>query len=136
MNELQDTLPLIVPGRARTIAREILTAQRDELGAFTLAVSASGIEKAEIAQTLGIDASQFTKITDGTAHFPIRRTLKFCELTGDVYLEYLAFRRGFALVQLESETQRQLREANEALHKERERVRLLTEVLQGKALAR
>lgn len=135
MNDLQETLPLTRPVLHQPVGRGVIHSQKDELHALNLAISVSGLDNHEIAAALGIDASQFTKIKDGAAHFPIRRLLKFCEtVQNDILIEYLAYRRGYALVMLESETQRQLREAQEALAKEKERTRLLTEVLQGTAL--
>ncbi len=134
LSDAQETMSLVIPERQRPVARETLYAQKDELAALNLAVNASGLDRGEFASGLGLDPSQFSKILDGTAHFPVRRNLKFHEMTQDVWLEYQAYRRGFTLVMLESETQRLLRESQEALARERERTRLLTEVLQGRAL--
>lgn len=93
----------------------------------------------ELQQRLHVDKAQFSRWISGTEGilWP-----KFCALMdacgNDAPLLWMAHQRGYDLEsmrQRESETEKALRVANEALAKERDTVRLLTAVINGRAAA-
>lgn len=93
----------------------------------------------ELQQRLHVDKAQFSRWTSGTEGilWP-----KFCALMdacgNDAPLLWMAHQRGYDLEsmrQRESETEKALRVANEALAKERDTVRLLTAVINGRVAA-
>ena len=93
----------------------------------------------ELQQRLHVDKAQFSRWISGTEGilWP-----KFCALMDacgkDAPLLWMAHQRGYDLEsmrQRESETEKALRVANEALAKERDTVRLLTAVINGRVAA-
>ena len=93
----------------------------------------------ELQQRLQVDKGQFSRWMSGAEGilWP-----KFCALMdacgNDAPLLWMAHQRGYDLEsmrQRESETEKALRVANEALAKERDTVRLLTAVINGRAAA-
>ena len=93
----------------------------------------------ELQQRLHVDKAQFSRWISGTEGilWP-----KFCALMdacgNDAPLLWMAHQRGYDLEsmrQRESETEKALRVANEALAKERDTVRLLTAVINGRVAA-
>lgn len=93
----------------------------------------------ELQQRLHVDKAQFSRWISGTEGilWP-----KFCALMdvcgNDAPLLWMAHQRGYDLEsmrQRESETEKALRIANEALAKERDTVRLLTAVINGRVPA-
>ena len=92
----------------------------------------------ELQQRLHVDKAQFSRWISGTEGilWP-----KFCALMdtcgNDAPLLWMAHQRGYDLEsmrQRESETEKALRVANEALAKERDTVRMLTAVINGRAV--
>ena len=130
----QGELALARQAISRSVATEVLHAQKDMLAAFNLACNVSGLEDKEIYIALDIDAGQWSRIKQGGAHFPLNKLEELCDVLGnEILLEYLAWKRGKGVHQLETETERQLRLTNEALQRERDKNKMLTEILQGKA---
>ena len=93
----------------------------------------------ELQQRLHVDRAQYSRWISGTGCilWP-----KFCALMdacgNDAPLLWMAHQRGYDLEsmrQRESETEKALRVANEALAKERDTVRLLTAVINGRVAA-
>lgn len=93
----------------------------------------------ELQQRLHVDKAQFSRWISGTEGilWP-----KFCALMdacgNDAPLLWMAHQRGYDLEsmrQRESETEKALRVANEALAKERDTVRMLTAVINGRVAA-
>ena len=114
---------------------DVISKRKDLLGAINLCIEVSGLDDKELHLTLGIDPGQWSRIRKGDAHFPPNKLNDLMNLCGnDVPLVWLATSRGKGLHELESETQRQLRLANEALSKEREKNTLLREIIQGRAV--
>lgn len=97
-----------------------------------------GLDK-ELQQRLGVDKAQFSRWMAGTEGIVWP---KFCALMdacgNDAPLLWMAHQRGYDLESLrlrESETERALRDAQEALEAERNKVRLLTDVINGRVPA-
>lgn len=107
----QQELPL---GRKATpIALDpiLIHRQPNALAALNLMINASGLEDKEIYLPLGIDAGHWTRIRQGSANPPLNKLDELIDLCGnDAFLEYVAHRRGFGLVPLRSELERQLEE--------------------------
>lgn len=108
--------------------------QNSLAGAIALCVQAAGIEDKEVYLSLGIDAGHWTRITKGDAHFPVNKLNALMDLCGnEAPLQWLANSRGYGLVMLIPESQRKLREAEQALAEERARVKWLMSQLHGHA---
>lgn len=108
---------------------------KSEAAAVRYAVEHCGlIDKAVAAQT-GIDPATLSKAKSGQARLSesdMDALMDGTELEAPLYAWLL--RRGYdprSLRKLETETERQLREAHEALEAERAKNRVLTEVLRG-----
>jgi len=107
--------------------------RKDFLGAINLCIEISGLDDKEIYLELGIDAAQWSRIRKGDAHFPpnkLQSLMTVCR--NEIPLTWLARSYGYALVEIETETQRQLRISEEKRAKAEEENRLLRELIQGK----
>jgi hypothetical protein len=129
----QQELPLARKADAVTIPLQLIVKQSSFAGAIALCVQASGLEEKEIYLSLEIDAGHWTRIMKGDAHFPVNKLNTLMNLCGnEVPLQWLANSRGYALVQIETETQRLLR-AEQDRRKEAEKENaLLRNLLTGK----
>lgn len=104
--------------------------------AIALCVQVSGLEEKEVYLSLEIDAGHWTRIMKGDAHFPVNKLNNLMDLCGnEAPLMWLANSRGYGLVVLKTEAERRAELAERALREERDKVRFLTELLQGKAAA-
>ena len=123
----QDSLPLCRP---QTEARIEDIARQPTLGAaLALGAAAAGLDlEKEVHIPLGIDAGHWTRIRSGAAGLDWPKLRAICDLFGnDAVILWMLYQRGWdlsALRKRESETERALREANELLAKERDRVRI------------
>lgn len=130
-------LPLRLRRVDQAIDVAIVTAQPTFLAAIKLCVSVAGFESdKQVYSALGIDASHWTRILRGDAHFPVDKLTELMDLCGnEAPLIWLTHNRGYdpaSLRKRETETERSLREAHEALDAERLKVRVLTEALHGR----
>lgn len=131
----QGELPLARAPKPEPVAIEVIQAQRSFSGALCLAVNISGLEEKEVYIPLKIDASHWTRIMKGDANFPVDKLNDLCDLLGnEVPLIWWARSRGKGLHLLKSEAERQLADEHEARLKAEEQVKLLRELLQGKAV--
>ncbi len=111
---------------------EIVRAKRTAAAAFTLACDTSGLDDKEIYLALGIDAGYFSNIKKGKATLQGDLVAPFCRIVGNaVYPEWIAYQVGCQLVQIESETERQLRLAREEIELLKHDKRVLTAALRG-----
>lgn len=102
--------------------------------AIALCVQVSGLEEKEVYLSLEIDAGHWTRIMKGDAHFPVNKLNNLMDLCGnEAPLMWLENSRGYGLVVLKTEAERRAELAERALREERDKVRFLTELLQGKA---
>lgn len=124
--------------KAQQLDPSIVTAQPSLLASIKLCVSLGGFENEKpVAHRLEIDPGHWSRVMSGNAHFPTDKLGDLMDLCGnEAPLLWLVHHRGYDLGSLrprESETQRELREAREALSRERDRSRMLAELLQGRA---
>lgn len=132
----QTRLPLKRP--PQVVDSALVIAQPTLLAAIKLCISLGGFEAdKQIYGELGIDAGHWSRILRGEAHFPVDKLPALMDLCGNESpLIWLVHNRGYAPASLrkrETETERALREANEALEAERMKVRVLTEAMNGRA---
>jgi len=130
--------PLHLVRTAQAVDPSLVVAQPSFLAAIKLCISLGGFEaEKQVYSPLDIDASHWTRIIRGDAHFPVDKLIALMDLCGnEAPLIWLTHARGYDVASLrkrETETERQLREANEALEAERMKVRVLTEALHGRA---
>jgi hypothetical protein len=134
----QMNLPL---RKMQHVDHHLIQQQPTLLAAVKLCISLGGFEAdKEVYTPLGIDAGHWTRIMRGEAHFPIDKLPALMDLCGnEAPLLWLLDARGYDLHSVrprESETQRELRLANERIammEAERRAERnLLSEVLAGR----
>lgn len=130
----QQELPLSRKADSITVPLSLILKQPNLSGAIALCVQLSGLEEKEVYLTLGIDAGHWTRIMKGDAHFPVNKLNDLCDMCGnEAPLQWWANSRGYALMQIETETQRLLRsEQTKRIETEKEN-ELLRKLLMGKA---
>lgn len=130
----QTEMRLVRAGNKTVIPVEMIRSRKTAGQAFTLACDACGLDDKEIAFALGYDKAAFSRIKSGTATLDADRIAAFCEVVGNtVYPEWIAYQTGHGLVLLKSEAERLLDQRTAELERERERSKLLAEILQGRA---
>jgi hypothetical protein len=88
---------------------EMIHRQRSSGAALALACQSSGLEDKEIYGALNLDAGYFSRMKKGEATLQADLIAAFCEVVGNrIYPEWIAHRLGCTLVQIKSETERQL----------------------------
>lgn len=91
------------------ISREYIISRPSLRAAMRLAQDVSGLEDKQLADGLGIDVAQWSRIKTGSGHFPTDKIDRFMELVGnDIPLIWLAHRRGYELKPLLSTLEQQL----------------------------
>lgn len=117
----QAQLALIPKGRKVDVPMELVDRIKTFSSAIALTIQLSGLEEKEVYLPLGIDAGHWTRITKGDAHFPVNKLNDLCDLCGnEAALIWWAYSRGYGLVMLLSEAERQILELRAELAKERE----------------
>lgn len=128
--------PLALSRRAVRVTPtdDMIDAQRDMLAALNLCAQLSGLDDNEIALALEIQPAQWSRIRHGDAHMPANKWGDLMDLCGnEAPLLWLARNRGYGLVLLKSEAERQRDEAQAELQaKERENA-LLRDLLLRRA---
>ena len=118
------------------IPLSLVIAQTCMSSAIALCIQAAGLQESEVSLSLGIDAGHWTRIKKGDAHFPLNKLNDLMDLCGNhVPLTWLAHSRGYGLVLLKDEAERQRDEAEKALEQERQKTQMLMELLKGRASA-
>ncbi|MEQ1663200.1 MAG: hypothetical protein ABL877_10950 [Thiobacillus sp.] len=136
VDKRQADLALVRPPQRIAVPVELIRTRKSKGAAFTLACDTSGLEDKEIAGAMNppIDLGTFSRLKSGSNSLDADRIAEFCEVVGNqVYSEWLAFQVGCTLVMIQSEAERRAAEAEKALAEERSKVKLLTDLLQGKA---
>lgn len=132
--EMQAEMRLVRAVSRTVVPVEMIRSRRTAGQAFTLACDACGLDDKEICFALGYDKASFSRIKAGTNTLDADRIAAFCEVVGNtVYPEWIAYQTGHGLVLLKSEAERLLDQRTAELDRERERSRMLTEILQGRA---
>ena len=115
---------------------ELVIAQKCLSSAIALCIQVAGLQESEVCLSLGIDSGHWTRIKKGDAHFPVNKLNDLMDLCGNqVPLTWLANSRGYGLVLLKSEAERQRDEAEHDLNVERQKNQMLMDLLKGKASA-
>lgn len=93
-----------------------------------------GVEPKQLVPGVVKDTESWSRIRSGNQFFPHDRLCAFMDICqNEAPLFWLAHRRGYELVPLESELERQLRIEREARARTEAENRLLRNLLQGKA---
>ena len=134
MDAVQVSLRLV--RTAQSVDPSLVVAQPTLLAAIKLCISLGGFEAdKQVYGALDIDASHWTRITRGDAHFPVDKLIDLMDLCGnEAPLIWLTNARGYDAASLrkrETETERLLRTMTEERDAERMKVRVLTEALRG-----
>jgi len=130
-------LPLIVKRELRPVLEADWAKLVDEAAAVRYACEHSGLQDKSIAIECGIDGALLSRAKAGQIRLndDALHALMACTGCEAPMISHL-LRCGYdprSLRQLETETERALREANEALDAERLKVRVLTDALRGNA---
>jgi hypothetical protein len=113
---------------------ELIRNKKTAGAAFTFACDTSGLDDKEIYMPLEIDKGYFSNIKSGKATLQGDLIEEFCRIVGNrIYPEWLAYQVGCTLVQIESETQRQLRIEQERRMEAEKENQLLKKLLIGQA---
>jgi hypothetical protein len=115
---------------------EVVRRQKNSAAAFCLAIQSSGLDDQEIYRCLSIDAGYFSRMKKGEATLQADLIEPFCTVVNNrIYPEWIAYRCGCTLVQIQSEAERLL-EVEKARRVEAEtKVRVLMEAIAGKVSA-
>ena len=135
MTTVSSALKLRVRRPLRTIPEADLVRLTSEAKAVQYACENSGLQDKSIAIEIGVDAAVLSKAKAGQARLNDDALDALQDATGiEAPLIAALLRRGYdprSLRKLETETERHLREAHEALEAERLKVRVLTAALRG-----
>lgn len=132
MNERPHQISLPIAG---PVSPKVVFNCRTMLDAIKLSIQVACLEPKEIYVPLEFDKGHWSKIMSGENGFPVTKLLALMDLTGnDIPLQWLAGKRGFGLVMLESEAERQIRIRDERLKKKDEQIEVLLAALQGRKL--
>ena len=113
---------------------EIVSRQPSVTRALVVCADLAGLEEKQAASMVGIDASTWSKVKNGQAHFPHERFISYQRRCGNwLPLQWLARDAGFRLERLETILERQLRETQEALAKSEEKRKYAESLLTGRA---
>lgn len=136
MSVVAADLQLRVRRPRRAIPEADLPKLTSEAAAVRYACENSGLQDKSIAIEIGVDAAVLSKAKAGQARLNDDALDALQDATGiEAPLFAWLLRRGYdprSLRKLETETERALREAHEALDAERVKVRVLTEALTGR----
>lgn len=139
MSHVADPQPSLALVRAsQAVDPALVIAQPSMLAAIKLCISLGGFQAdKQLYAPLEIDPGHWSRILRGDAHFPVDKLTALMDMCGnEAPLIWLTHSRGYDAASLrkrETETERALREAREALDAERMKVRVLTEALHGRA---
>lgn len=129
-------LDLRVFGDAVEVALDEVRRQPSGSAVIGLCASKSGLLDKVIAPHLGAQEAVWSRIKSGQNNLSLEQLDKLMDRCGnEAPLQWLLLRRGYdprSLRKLESETERALRQAQEALESERNKVRVLTDALHGR----
>jgi hypothetical protein len=135
MSAVVTALNLRVRRPLRVIPEADLVRLTSEAKAVQYACENSGLQDKSIAIEIGVDAAVLSKAKAGQARLNDDALDALQDATGiEAPLFAALLRRGYdprSLRKLETETERSLREAREALDAERLKVRVLTDALRG-----
>lgn len=86
--------------KPKLVEASLVTACKDELAAVHLCIQLSGYDQEDVREALGISKGHFTRMMQGTAHFPTRKRkalMRICKNFAP--LQYEAQALGFSLIE-------------------------------------
>lgn len=114
---------------------EVVRRQKTAAAAFALACQSSGLEDKEIYGALGLDAGYFSRIKKGEATLQADLIEPFCTVVSNrIYPEWIAYRCGCTLVQIQSEAERLLEAERAKAQRLAEENRLMRSLLTTRQL--
>ena len=128
----QGRLPLPMPD-AVPVDIKVIAARTTFMAAVLLCIQISGKSDKQVCKTLGIDAGHWSNMMKGHGHFPpdkINALMDYCG--NEIPLLWLAQSRGYGLVMLEGEAERQLRVERDARLAAESKVAYLEALVTGK----
>lgn len=131
MNERaqQISLPIGAP-----VSPDVIARCRDMASAIQLSIQVAQLNQKQIYMALRMDKGHWSRVMSGELQFPADRLDALMDLTGNtIPLAWLAHRRGLGLHMLESEQQRQIRERDDLIKAQAEKLRYLEELITGRA---
>jgi hypothetical protein len=132
-DEGQDELPLARSAAANDVPIELVRRQKTANAALCLACQSSGLEDKDIYLTLKIDPGYWSRIKKGEASLQADLIELFCDVVKNrIYPEWIAYRVGCTLVQIQTEAERRAEAAEERAQSAEAKVRVLMEALAGK----
>lgn len=112
-------LPLARKPEQVKVSAQLLDRQKNLATAVALCIQLSGLDDKEIYLTLGIDAGHWSRMIKGNANFPLEHLPELMRMCGnEAPLLYLVKEMGYdhaSLRPLETETERELRQAREEI---------------------
>jgi len=133
LDDAQHELPLTRAPSQVQVPVEMIRAKKTSGAAFTLACDASTLDDKEIFGPMQMDKAVFSRIKSGSMNLDGDKLALFCATVGNrIYVEWLAYQVGCSLVEIETETQRQLRTAREQLAAKETENALLRQLVQGR----
>lgn len=130
----QGLLHLVSNQRQVEVSLDILKKRKSFLGAINLCIDLSGHEDKELYMSLGIDAGHWSNLRKGKGHFPPDKINELMDLCcNEAPLMWLAESRGYGLVVLQTESERRAEAAEQALADANNKVKMLTDLLQGRS---
>ena len=114
---------------------ELIRSKKTKGAAFTLALDTAGLEDKEVGGAMNIDPGTFSRIKSGTNTLDNDRIKEFNVIVGNrIYSEWLAYQVDCTLVMIQTEAERRADTAELALRAEREKNRMLMEIVQGRSV--
>lgn len=113
-----------------SIATEDILRRDTMTKAIIFSFDVAGLPDNTVCAELEIDAATYSKIKSGTRHFPPDKLIQAMELAGnDIPLRWLAHKRGFGLVRLQSEIERENEDLKRQLAEQSKKFEHFTEFL-------
>jgi hypothetical protein len=115
---------------------ELIHKKRTAGAAFTLACDTCGLDDKEIYLAFDppIDAGTFSRMKKGDATLSGDRIREFCEIVQNtIYPQWLAYQVGCQLVLIQTEAERQRDEARAKLEEKEIELRVMRQLLSGRA---
>lgn len=113
-------------------ADSTVSRQPSLLAAIALCVRSSGLLDNRVAQELEIQEAQFSRILKGDAHFPPNKLNALMDVCGnEIPLRWMAMSRGYGLVRLKSEVEKENEALRQKLRDEQLKNEVLAEALRG-----
>ena len=128
----QGKLPLAIHGRrsGELVSTEAISRRSTLTKAIIFSFEVASIPDNVVCLELDIDAATYSKIKSGTRNFPPDKLIEAMDLAGnEIPLQWLAHRRGYGLVRLQSELERENEELKQKLAEQSQKLEHFSEFL-------